>query len=186
MELFSKNLFYYIPLLCVYSKMDMLFLGVAHLAFPLYDVVTVMNTTDMPTYQAVILQSRAQRAIKASLTSALRAHGITMMQWSIIGLIADAGKNGLRISDAAHSLDTSLAFITTSVNVLEAKGFVHRTGHVHDNRAKMVSINPEFMSKIADIEASLKNEQRQTVYKDIADSELASYFTALRHIARTA
>jgi DNA-binding MarR family transcriptional regulator len=144
---------------------------------------TVMNNTDLPTYQAVIIQSRAQRAIKSSLSSALRGYGITMMQWSIIGLIADSDQDGMRISDVAHALDTSLAFITTSVNVLEAKGLVTRTGHAHDNRAKMVSLKPEFSDKIAAIEAALQKEQRTLVYNGVSEDDLSAYFRVLNTIA---
>jgi DNA-binding MarR family transcriptional regulator len=145
-----------------------------------------MKHTSLPTYQAVVLQSRAHRAIKESLTRLLRDHGITMMQWSIIGLISDAGKNGMRISDLAHKLDTSLAFITTSVNVLEAKGLVHRVGHAKDNRSKLVHLNPDFAPRVATIEAELSKKQMADIYQSISPSDLATYFNVLGALAKKA
>lgn len=142
-----------------------------------------MNTSDLTTYQAVVLQSRAHRAIKTLLTELLKDHGVTMMQWSILGLVADAGDNGMRISDLAHALDTSLAFVTTSVNVLEAKGFVARTGHTQDNRAKLVRLSPAFAPKVNAIEADLDARQQSQLYKGIDAKDIAAYFRVLRQFA---
>ncbi|HET9411885.1 MAG TPA: MarR family transcriptional regulator [Candidatus Saccharimonadales bacterium] len=144
-----------------------------------------MNIKESNTYNDVVLQSRAHRAIKAHLTESLKDHGITMMQWSIIGLVADAGEQGVRISDLAHALDTSLAFITTSVNVLEAKGFVARAGHGQDNRAKLVRLSPEFAPKVGAIEADLKARQNDHLYDGISAKDMNAYFTVLRHLARS-
>jgi MarR family transcriptional regulator for hemolysin len=144
-----------------------------------------MKISELNTYSAVVLQSRAHRAIKAHLSESLKAHGITMMQWSIIGLVADAGEQGMRISDLAHALDTSLAFITTSVNVLEAKGFVARAGHSQDNRAKIVRLSPDFAPKVGAIEADLKARQKDHLYDGISDKELDAYLNVLRHLAKS-
>lgn len=145
-----------------------------------------MNNSDLTTYQAVVLQSRAHRAIKTHLTEMLKDYGITMMQWSILGLVADAGEQGVRISDLAHALDTSLAFITTSVNVLEAKGFVNRVGHSQDNRAKLVHLSESFAPKIATIEADLGVKQQDFLYSNIDTKDIAAYFRVLRQFAKTA
>ncbi|HKX73217.1 MAG TPA: MarR family transcriptional regulator [Candidatus Saccharimonadales bacterium] len=145
-----------------------------------------MNNSELTTYQAVVLQSRAHRAIKTHLTQMLKEHGVTMMQWSILGLVADAGDDGVRISDLAHALDTSLAFITTSVNVLEAKGFVVRAGHAQDNRAKLVRLSEAFAPKIAAIEADLGVKQNDFLYSGVDTKDIAAYFRVLRQFAKTA
>lgn len=143
-----------------------------------------MNNHELTTYQAVVLQSRAYRAIKTHLTHLLKTHDLTMMQWSIIGLIADANEDGVRISDLAHALDTSLAFITTSVNVLEAKGFVGRVGHSRDNRAKLVRLSDDFMPKVATIEADLKVKLHQKFYEGIRSKDIEAYLRVLHHFAK--
>lgn len=142
-----------------------------------------INNMNLPTYQAVVLQSRAQRALKAGLASSLRAYELTMMQWSIIGLIHAAGEKGVRISDLAQQLDTSLAFVTTTINMLEAKNLVRRTGHMHDSRAKVVTLDDTFASQVSGIEEVLSREQRQTVYSGLSDGDIETYFKVLRRIA---
>ncbi|HSW81175.1 MAG TPA: MarR family transcriptional regulator [Candidatus Saccharimonas sp.] len=145
-----------------------------------------MNTTELTTYQTIVLQSRAHRAIKSYLTQSLKKHGLTMMQWSIIGLVADAGDDGVRISDLAKTLDTSLAFITTSVNVLEAKSFVSRAGHSLDNRAKLVRLTKEFAPKVKKIEQDLEQYQQGELYGAIAPKDLVGYLKVLRQLAKLA
>lgn len=145
-----------------------------------------MNNSELTTYQAVVLQSRAHRAIKTHLTEMLKEHGITMMQWSILGLVADANEQGVRISDLAHALDTSLAFITTSVNVLEAKGFVVRAGHTQDNRAKLVRLSEDFAPKVAKIESDLGAKQQDFLYSNVDTKDIDVYFKVLRQFAKTA
>lgn len=109
-----------------------------------------------------------------------------MMQWSILGLVADAGDAGIRISDLAKELDTSLAFVTTSVNVLEAKGFVARSEHAHDSRAKLVRLSSEFAPKVAQIETDIATKQQAELYKGIEEADVNAYFRVLRNITKTA
>lgn len=107
-----------------------------------------------------------------------------MMQWSIIGLVSDARADGVRISDLAHTLDTSLAFITTSVNVLEAKGFVRRAGHAQDNRAKLVRLSDDFAPKVAAIELGLHKKQQESLYNNIDNEDLTAYLRVLGGLAK--
>lgn len=135
------------------------------------------------TYQTAVTQARAHRAFKTRLAALLRPHNITMMQWSIIGMLADAGKSGLRISDIAHSLDTSLAFITTTVNVLEAKGAVQRTIHGRDNRAKLVRLTDSFRPQVAKIEKEIGVAFYEWLATSINKEGLAVYLQVLEQIA---
>lgn len=137
-------------------------------------------------YQAAVIQSRANRVIKETLSQALREHGVTMMQWSVIGLVADAGKAGVRISDLAKTLNTSLAFVTTSINVLESKGIVYRESHAADNRAKLVRLSGAYVPKVKAIESALAKHQQAVLYSELDKQELATYFKVLKQIANHA
>jgi DNA-binding MarR family transcriptional regulator len=177
-------------LICMWLPLLILYVIVAISNIALAKVTKVsyhgLTMKDLTTYQTVVLQSRAHRAIKAHLTQLLKEHGVTMMQWSILGLVSDAGEAGVRISDLAHTLDTSLAFITTSVNVLEAKGFVIRAGHSQDNRAKLVRLSTEFAPKIAAIEADIATKQQDVLYSIIDTKDMSAYLRVLRSLAKTA
>ncbi len=151
-----------------------------------YSGCTMQNISPITSYQAAVIQSRAHRVIKEQLAQSLREHGITMMQWSIIGLVSDSGKQGMRISDLAKVLDTSLAFVTTSVNVLQAKNILYRDQHASDNRAKVVRLNVVFAPKVKSIEANLAKHQKAGVFSQLDPVELETYFKVLRQIAEYA
>jgi DNA-binding MarR family transcriptional regulator len=142
-----------------------------------------MRLSNTPTYRAAVTQSRANRAFKAKMSDLLKGHNITMMQWTIIGLVNDAGKDGLRISDLAGELDTSMAFITTTVNMLEAKGIVQKTSHDRDSRAKLVRIVAAFQPKVTEIENDLHSHIQKWLGQKTSAKDLATYFAVLNVIA---
>lgn len=145
-----------------------------------------MKFADISTYRAAVTQSRAQRALKLKVSDLLRQHGITMMQWSIIGLVNESGKTGMRISDLAHELNTSMAFITTIVNILEAKKVVQKTSHERDSRAKVVRMHDSFRPKVEAIEASLHTQMGDWLNTRASQKDLAIYFTVLNSLAESA
>jgi len=142
-----------------------------------------MGHSDSPTYRMAVTQSRANRAFKLKMAQLLRQHNLTMMQWTIIGLVHDGGKAGLRISDLAQELDTSMAFVTTTVNMLEAKGMVQKTSHERDSRAKLVRITDSFKSKVSAIEKDLYGHIEKWLGEKINAGDLATYRKVLDVIA---
>lgn len=143
-----------------------------------------MDFSQLPTYQVTVFQSRAHRAIRMRIENSLRQYNLTMMQWSILGYVNEAGSVGIRISDLARKLDTSLAFITNSVNTLEAKGVVHRVGYEADNRAKLVRVTSGYKAKVKAIESDLHSSINDWFYKNIKEEDLAIYLSVLKQIAQ--
>lgn len=142
-----------------------------------------MKLTDTTTYQNTLTQARAHRAIKTKLSYFLRPHNLTMMQWAIVGSLYDAGDTGLRVSDLAKQLDTSLAFVTTTLNILEAKGIVQRDHHAQDNRAKVVRLTKDFRAKVPQIEVDVVAHLRDWLVAPIGESKLQTYLEVLTKIA---
>lgn len=144
-----------------------------------------MDLTEITTYQGLVYHSRANRSFKAFMQKILREHDLTMMQWSILGFIKDAGKAGVRISDLAKKVDSSLAFITNSVNVLEHKKMVYRVGHETDNRAKLVCVQPGSRKKLDTLEEKLRAELREWFARHVDRKELEMHVKVLHDIAKS-
>ncbi|MGD8374347.1 MAG: MarR family transcriptional regulator [Candidatus Woesebacteria bacterium] len=143
-----------------------------------------MDLSELTTYQALVNQSRANRTVKAQFEQTLREHNLTVMQWSVLGFIKDAGKQGIRISDLAQKIDTSLAFITNSVNALQAKGIVCRAEHESDNRAKLVSVAPAYRKKLESIEKQL-HQRMDSWLESCLGSGVKAYLETLEKIAQS-
>lgn len=142
-----------------------------------------MDLTELTTYQALVYQSRANRTVKAQFEQTLREHNLTVMQWSVLGFVKDAGKQGIRISDLAKMIDTSLAFITNSVNALQAKGIVCRSEHESDSRAKMVSVAPAYRKKLDVIEKQLHQDMGAWLKDRLGEEDMQTYLRVLKQVA---
>lgn len=143
-----------------------------------------MKLTDITTYQTTLTQARAHRALKTKLSYFLRPHNLTMMQWAIVGSLHGAGQTGMRVSDLAQQLDTSLAFVTTTLNVLEAKGIVSRSSHAQDNRAKIVRLTDNFRPQVDTIEKEVSTQLQEWLVPAIGLDKLEVYLSVIDKIAR--
>lgn len=142
-----------------------------------------MKPTDLTTYHNTLTQARAHRIIKTKLSYFLRPHNLTMMQWAIVGSLYKAGDTGMRVSDLANQLDTSLAFVTTTLNVLEAKGIVERASHAQDNRAKVVHLTNDFTPKVAIIEKEVATKLSEWLMPVLGRDQLDTYLVVIHKIA---
>ena len=131
------------------------------------------------TYQAGVAQSSAHRVLQKYCDEVLSRYGITKMHWLIIGTVLDAGEAGVRLTDLTDKLGTTMPYLTTTVNLLESKGMLQRTGHKSDSRSKVITINEDFAPKCDEIELTLRNALRQSVYADINPAEFRIYMKVL-------
>ncbi len=139
----------------------------------------MIDISKIPTYRAGELQARAYRALKVMKNAVLKKHGLTMMEWLVLGFIYDGKSAGVRITELAKTIDTTQAFITNTVNALQAKGFVTRVAHSSDSRSKMVLIEPKSVQHVEKIEAEVRAELRTKLYSKITRDELQTYITVL-------
>lgn len=142
------------------------------------------DLSQITTYQSGVAQAAAHRLINRVVTDFLLAYGLTPMQWFAIGYIYDAGAAGVRPSDLARSLDTTLPYITNTISTLEAKGIVAKKTHGGDSRIKLLSIVPSFASTVQEIEIGLRERMRSELYGEdhISRQELTDYIHVLYKI----
>ncbi len=138
-----------------------------------------LKLNQIKTYQSGVVQSAAHRILKKLTDDSLREHGLTTMQWFIMGTIYDAGKKGIRITDLSKQVGTTLGFLTNTINGLESRGWLERAGHSTDSRAKMVLVTEQFMSVCDTIELDLRNKLRNSIYKEVTPEELTIYVRVL-------
>ena len=135
------------------------------------------------TYESGVVQSTAYRVLSKHVTEILKKHGVTMMQWFVLGTIYSSGTGGIRLTDLAKKVDTGLPFLTNLINLLETKGMVHRVSNLEDSRSKFVVVTPDFSRKCRTIEHDLREGMRTSLYKDILPADLAIYIKVLYQLA---
>jgi DNA-binding MarR family transcriptional regulator len=137
------------------------------------------DLSNITTYQAGVVQASAHRNLQKLCDEFLRPYGITKMQWLIIGTVLDAGKSGMRLTDLAEIVGTTLSYLTTAVNLLESKDILIRSISKGDNRSKTIRLNPKFTPISSQIESELRDKLRETIYADIDPDEFRTYMKIL-------
>lgn len=143
------------------------------------------DISNITTYESGVMQSTAHRILGRINAKYLSQYELTAMQWFVIGFVYDAGKKGMRIGDLMRKLDTTMPFITTIVNLLESRNILTKVNDTTDSRVKIVRIHPDYIAKVSEIEAGLRDELRLQLYRSdsISRDELSTYITVLYKIA---
>lgn len=142
-----------------------------------------LELSNVTTYQSGVVQSAAFRNLKKHTDDCLREHGLTTMQWFIIGTVYDAGDNGIRITELAKLVGTTLGFLTNSINLLESKGMLIRAGDDKDSRAKLVYVSASYRKTCKQIEDDLRAKLRLSIYSKVTPAELRVYVNVLYKFA---
>ena len=139
----------------------------------------ILDLSKITTYQAGVAQSTVHRLLQKHTNDCLRPYSLSTMQWFIIGTIYDSGTAGIRLTDLAKKVDTTLSFLTTAINQLESRGILQRAGSASDSRAKFVSVTEEFERIIPTIEEDLRNKMRKSFYAKVTPEDLRIYMKVL-------
>jgi DNA-binding MarR family transcriptional regulator len=145
--------------------------------------LTNFSLRDITTYQAGAIQASVHRTLQKHCDEILKPYGITKMHWLIIGSIIDSGEQGARITDIAKKLDTTLPYLTNTLNVLEARQIVTRANNQGDSRSKLVKIDPTFLPQCAEIEKTLRDKLRESIYAQIDPAEFLTYMKVMHQLA---
>ena len=135
--------------------------------------------SNITTYQAGTVQAAMHRLLQKKSDEVLKPFGLTKMHWMIIGNVIDAGDKGIRMSDLASLLGTSLPYLTKAVNALEKQQYVLRASNDGDQRAKIITANPQYADKYQEIELQLRQALREQIYQDIDPEEFATYIRVM-------
>lgn len=138
-----------------------------------FDIATIT------TYQSGVVQAKAYRMLNAYFTKCLKPHGLTSMQWFIIGLIHDAGEEGISMSELAEKLGSTLPTLAEATAVLELKGWLVKATHAHDGRARVLTVAPDRRATCDVIEDDLREQLRKNIYSKISRKELVAYINVL-------
>lgn len=135
------------------------------------------------TYESGVAQATAYRVVKKITAQALKKYDLTCMQWFTIGMVLTTGSKGIRLTDLAHRLDTTLAYATNTVNFLESRKILTRTAHGTDGRIKNINIVPSYIATCDDIEKEVRDTLRHLLYANITPDELHTYIRVLYKIS---
>ena len=142
-----------------------------------------MNISKLTTYQAGASQARFNRKLQTLCDQILEPYGITKMQWLIIGTVLDEHETGIRLSELAERLGTSMPYLTTTINLLESKDILERESSTKDTRAKIIRVAKGYQRTCKKIEDALRDGLRKEIYAKIDPAEFRVYLKVMQQLA---
>lgn len=142
-----------------------------------------MNNGGLTTYQAGATQAYLNRKLQKLCDDILRPYGITKTQWLVIGAILDEQENGVRLSDLAEKLGTTMSYLTTTINLLESRDILERKSNSDDTRSKQISVADDFVATCSEIEKTLRDQLRKTIYAKVDPDEFKIYLKVMNELA---
>ena len=142
-----------------------------------------MDLSKITTYQAGVIQASANRKLQKITDAILLQYGLTKMQWFIIGTVLDAGSKGIRLSELSERLGTTMSYLTNTVNILESRRILDRKSNEEDTRSKIITVNASYVSKCSEIEKTLRNGMRGSIYSQIDPVDFKTYIKVMDELA---
>ena len=85
----------------------------------------------------------AHERIWRELETALTPLGVSMAEYSVLGLLGEAGRDGLRLSDLAERRGMSAPGLSRLANRLEQRGLIDRSRAADDGRGYELRLTPD-------------------------------------------
>lgn len=106
----------------------------------------------MQSHKKLARQAEKARQEHIRVTEILKPYGLTPTEWIVLGYVANEVSY---TSSIASKLNTSLSFVTNTLNNLENKKWIVRTINEFDKRARSLHINPNKEKLIKRIDTQL-------------------------------
>lgn len=133
-------------------------------------------------YEACLQHARADRALRTVVASQLEGLKITMMEWLLLGIVADGPEKGLSMSSVAQSLDVTLPQVTALVSNLVKQKLVKQKTQSYDRRSRHVIATAKGRALLDQVEASVGTAMREWL-QDIPKSQLTAYMDTVKQLS---
>jgi DNA-binding MarR family transcriptional regulator len=109
-------------------------------------------------YKLSLLQAKSYRFFKAYTTHVLKKHKISLLDFSLLGIIYD--NHEVRLSEIASELGVEPPFVTVLVEELTKKNYIASVIDREDKRVKKVTLTKKGKAFLEHTEADIKSEMK--------------------------
>jgi DNA-binding MarR family transcriptional regulator len=115
---------------------------------------TLSKVTGLSTYKIGLLQTKAYRTLNQETAKILKPHGITPVDWALLGLVYES-PDGMRLSHLAQELGVEAPFITEQSESLIKQNLIQINPTKEDKRVKLMTLTDQARKMIPKIEKEL-------------------------------
>ena len=136
----------------------------------------------MNMYEIGLLHARSDRVLRAKVAGLLESSKITMIEWLLLGVVAEGSSKGMTMSEIAQSLHVTLPQVTALVNKLLPLKLVKQKSASNDRRSRLVSLTSKG-ELVLDENKKLLDKARSDIFGDATDDEVAAYIKILTNLS---
>lgn len=127
-------------------------------------------------YALAMAQAFAARNLSDFYQNLLKQHGLTTIEWFVLGVVSDATKTGgIRVTDLAMTFNVKTTYITSVLNGLRTKDYVENQYDANDARVRLAIITQKGSKELPVIERSLRSETARLLDDVVTGAELEQY-----------
>ncbi len=134
------------------------------------------------TYGLGILQAKSFRHLKTETAAALKGHGITSVDWAILGVVSESAE-GLSLSAISKELGIQAPLVTVRVNRLAAKRLITVAASRADSRQRMAKLSASGKQLLPEIERLLR-DRLKPLFRGASVRDLLGYVSVLARIVK--
>lgn len=133
-------------------------------------------------YDACLLHSKADRALRMVVAKELEPFEITMMQWLLLATVCKGSDAGTRMTELAAALDVTMPQITALMNDLVELKLAKQKINSADRRSRRLMATPLGKRQIEKIDKAIDKSLNNWLSAIPAD-DMKGYFATIRHMS---
>lgn len=129
-----------------------------------------------------LLQIKAERALKSSISFQLQSCHITIMEWLVLGIVASDVSKFKTMTEISHELNVTLPQVTALVTRLVEQKCLKQKVLASDHRGRAVSVTLKGKRVLAKSE-KLINKSLVGILGTLPESQLKHYIKTLKKLS---
>lgn len=136
----------------------------------------------MTMYEVCLLHAQSDRALRSGIANKLDEAKITMMEWLLLGVVAEGSQKGVTMSDIAQKLHVTLPQVTALVNKLLPLKLIRQKSASNDRRSRLVSLTSKGELVLQEVNDTLQ-EHQNNIFGTSNGDEFSAYIRVMQDIA---
>jgi len=131
-------------------------------------------------YELGMVHMLTFRKINDFYQTSLKQHGLTPVEWFMLGAIQDATPNGgIRVTDLAISFNVKTTYVTSTLNNLRTKKFVNTRFDPSDARVRLAILTSSGAKRLSEIELFMRKEIAQSFDGRLSADEFSQFMKTM-------
>lgn len=124
-------------------------------------------------HEVCLTYNHADRVLRNLINDRLYNFNIGLVEWLLLGVIDQAPKSGITLSEIAVKLDVSQPQVTALMDKVASQRWVRQKVHKQDRRSRMAVLTIKGKRQLDDIESDMK-QFLEVWLSEVPDDQLKS------------